>query len=75
MSHWDTDPGTYTRSRQLFDLGLDPGQGHNVSYVTSSIPYLQKRFDLVMIVGRLDESLILFKVDNILLFLISKLCF
>ena len=63
MDRWDTKPPSKTRSRQLFDLGFNPLRGSDKKYMDKAISQVQQRFDLVMIMERFDESLILLKVS------------
>lgn len=51
----------YGRNQISFDLGLDSEDFENRTTVQNFIKHIDKVFDLVMIVERLDESLILLK--------------
>lgn len=56
------DPLTsYTNNRMSIDLGLPPEQIHNSSYVSTFVDDMHSTFDLVLIVERFDESLVLMK--------------
>lgn len=60
------------RSPMMFDLGLSQKYFQNYAAVTKCINFLNKEFDLVMIMAYFDESLILLKrllcweIDDIL---------
>jgi len=55
---WDTCLG---RNPMMFDLGLDLKYFENVTAVAEYIQFLDKEFDLVMIMEYFDESLVMMK--------------
>ena len=53
--------GTLINNGQLFDLGFDPEQMKNDSLIQQHIVKIAERFQLVMILEYIDESLVLMK--------------
>ena len=57
-----SDPlASVTNNRMSIDLGLPPEQLRNSSYVPTFVSHLHGLLDLVLIVERIDESLVLMK--------------
>lgn len=53
--------GTYGRNLMSFDLGMNQNSFDDIEYIRKFIEYIDKTYKLVMIMGRMDESLILLR--------------
>lgn len=62
-ARWEPpDPSlSFTNNRMAFDFGLDPQFWSDKRAIRRYMNYLEKRFDLVMVGDKLDESLVMLK--------------